>query len=496
MNYVDDLRTAQALWDHLPLGVFVADDLGVVRIVNERALKMTGWDTPEQVIGRSALEFVVPDDLAFVVGGLARTDDFPDVVLGPFRIRYIAKDGSTHWSECWAHRAPDGLGFDGHVVTIASESVSERLATAMRGIATGAEIDASLHDVAAALGAYPVSAAACVLSVDDDRATCAAGSWPLALPPDHGRGDTPWERCANGGPDVDAMTDDLPAAWRDEARQVGLEAVWTRAIDVDGTRRGVLVMWRRMRVDATPNQQRHIQDALDVAALAFSQHDHRSRLARAAHTDHLTGVGNRAHLDQMVAAGIDPAGVLYVDLDGFKSVNDRLGHGAGDDVLRHVADRLAGVAAPTDQLYRVGGDEFVVLCGVAPHRVDADAVAALAGRVVDTIGRPFVIDGEIVEISATVGVAFARHDLDVHGMLEQADLALLGAKRAGKRRWGDDVAAPCGAIAGGRAPWRVPAPGEGQTPSGTDRRSTRTRRPAPGEGLTPSGVVDRRPERV
>lgn len=439
MHDLHDLRSARALWDHLPLGVFVADDSGIVRLVNARALAMTGWERADQVVGRSALDFVVHDDLAFVAEGLARSDDFPDVVLGPFRVRYIARDGGTHWSECWAYHTPDGLGFDGHIVTIAAESVAERLATALRGIATGAEIGTSLENVAAALGAFPVAATASVLTVDRGQAASSSGPFPFGLLAGGAEADAPWGRCAGGGPDDDRTADQLPSPWRDAALRAGVGAIWTRGIDVDGQRRGVLVMARGMRVDPTPNQLRHIRDALDVAALAFSQHDHRSRLARAADTDHLTGVGNRARFDQAIAAGVQPSGVLYVDLDGFKSVNDRFGHRVGDVVLRDVADRLVRTTGSGDRIYRIGGDEFVVLCGVAPDPVEPSVVASVAARVVDAIGRPFHVDDESIEISATVGVAYRRPGVGVHDLLELADRALLGAKRAGKRRWSDGV---------------------------------------------------------
>ena len=440
MHPISDLETARALWDHLPLGVLVLDQFGVVRIVNDRALTMTGWEAAEEVLGRSVFDFVVDEDVGFVSAGIARGDDFPGVVLGPFRVRYIARDGGIHWSECWAYGAPETLGFAGHLVTLSAESVSERLGTAMRGIAGGVDLDASLRDVAAALDAYPVVATATVLSLKNQRQVSASGTWPLDLQPSEGAADTPWELCARGGHGGDFPTTDLPDAWRQEAERHQLGSVWVRAVDVDNSRRGVVVMWRKMAVVPSPNQERHIRDTLDIAVLAYSQHDHRSRLSRAAHRDHLTGAHNRARLDQVTASGIEPSGVLYVDLDGFKAVNDRHGHHTGDQVLRTVTERIERVIGPRDQLYRVGGDEFVVLCGIAPHRLDPDALTALAGNVVDAIGQPLVVDGRTIDIGASVGVSYDAGHVTVRTMLEHADREMLTAKRAGKRQWNVDRA--------------------------------------------------------
>ncbi|WP_369136631.1 EAL domain-containing protein [Modestobacter versicolor] len=154
--------------------------------------------------------------------------------------------------------------------------------------------------------------------------------------------------------------------------------------------------------------------------------------------DSLTGLANRAlvrrALDERLAGGPPcTVGVLFCDLDEFKAVNDRLGHEAGDDLLRQVADRLRGCVRPGDLLARLGGDEFVVvLAGTA----DRDVLTAVGERVLAALRRPFSLDGDPVRIGASVGGALGERTgpAAVSDLLRDADAAMYEAKRAGRGR--------------------------------------------------------------
>jgi diguanylate cyclase (GGDEF)-like protein len=160
--------------------------------------------------------------------------------------------------------------------------------------------------------------------------------------------------------------------------------------------------------------------------------------------DPLTGLPNRRMLDEwgneLLAAGGDPSrlAVLYVDLDGFKGVNDTLGHQAGDLLLLAFSRRIARAVRPVDVVGRLGGDEFAVLL----HEVDEATATAVADRVVQAALQPFSIQDRQLYLSASVGIAVGR-DLPVapgrsplDALLQQADAAMLRAKRAGKARTG------------------------------------------------------------
>jgi diguanylate cyclase (GGDEF)-like protein len=164
---------------------------------------------------------------------------------------------------------------------------------------------------------------------------------------------------------------------------------------------------------------------------------------REAVTDDLTGLGNRRYLMARLERAIAEAAgehqdlaLLLVDLDGFKELNDTLGHHAGDEVLRQIGPRLAGVLREHDTLARLGGDEFAVIL-----RPGDEAAASAAGlRLRASLEQSFAVGGIRVHIDASVGIAmFPAHALDGLGLLQRADVAMYEAKRT---RTGHEVYLP------------------------------------------------------
>lgn len=161
--------------------------------------------------------------------------------------------------------------------------------------------------------------------------------------------------------------------------------------------------------------------------LALRNVQARQRLAAQAATDALTGLTNRAAFEQAVAATLAsgvPAAVLYLDMDGFKKINDEWGHAAGDDVLRHIAVRLRQAVRTTDLCARLGGDEFAVLMpGVSRRRATevSDRLSAL-------LSGPMIVAGRPIGVAASIGVAVGGDD--AAQLIEAADHAMYSAKRA------------------------------------------------------------------
>ncbi|MEP6464186.1 MAG: EAL domain-containing protein, partial [Frankiaceae bacterium] len=184
------------------------------------------------------------------------------------------------------------------------------------------------------------------------------------------------------------------------------------------------------------------QRALEALVAVASESLERRRLVEAmaylAQHDPLTTLGNRTVLmDRMERAvraasrsGRPPC-VLYVDLDGFKKVNDRMGHHAGDRLLIAVAERLITCTRETDTLARLGGDEFALLLEDAAD--DREALD-VADRIVARLTDVFVIDGSDVRISCSIGLAFGRGVTNSADLLRNADLALYRAKKLGRSR--------------------------------------------------------------
>jgi diguanylate cyclase (GGDEF)-like protein/PAS domain S-box-containing protein len=158
------------------------------------------------------------------------------------------------------------------------------------------------------------------------------------------------------------------------------------------------------------------------------------RLRYLAYHDHLTGLPNRALLverlrDQLQRTDPGPAALMFLDLDGFKRVNDSWGHDAGDAVLTEAARRLVRVTGQKDLVARFGGDEFAVL--VAPR--DKEAVLLLARSISTTLSLPHVVDGRVLRVGPSIGVAFADPSYDADRLIRHADVAMYEAKQRGER---------------------------------------------------------------
>ncbi|MYM24162.1 EAL domain-containing protein [Duganella sp. FT135W] len=172
------------------------------------------------------------------------------------------------------------------------------------------------------------------------------------------------------------------------------------------------------------------------AALA-AQRDTEMRLDFIAHHDSLTGLPNRLQLQMQLEHGVAYArrhesllAVLFIDIDHFKTINDTLGHDAGDQVLVQFAQRLRQCVREVDTVARQGGDEFIVL--LTELRTGADA-QQVAEKIMKAIAEPFVISGGLMPVAASIGVAvYPDDDEDIETLVEKADLAMYAAKQRGK----------------------------------------------------------------
>jgi diguanylate cyclase (GGDEF)-like protein len=190
--------------------------------------------------------------------------------------------------------------------------------------------------------------------------------------------------------------------------------------------------------------QQHLQAALQqIEALAESNAVLRQRLKKLAkkyaqarslaYHDELTGLPNRSLLLDRLKQAIGqsarhqkPLALLFIDLDRFKSVNDRLGHAAGDKLLQLTAERLAACIRYGDTACRYGGDEFVLML---PEIEGQESVAAVADKIRAHLSVPFIVDGNIVAITASIGIAIYRADgQNCSDLLKQADIAMYQAK--------------------------------------------------------------------
>jgi diguanylate cyclase (GGDEF)-like protein len=183
-----------------------------------------------------------------------------------------------------------------------------------------------------------------------------------------------------------------------------------------------------------------VHNMLEVRLLHEAARNHGKMLESLALNDPLTGLANRRLLSDRMSMAIVHArrnksamAVVYLDLDGFKQINDTLGHGAGDVLLKMVAGRLVATVREEDTVARLGGDEFIIALW---HISGADYAATVALKVIEAVSQPYDIEGHTVSITTSAGVGiYPVHGEDADTLMKSADLALYEAKRTGKNAY-------------------------------------------------------------
>ncbi|WP_377705739.1 diguanylate cyclase domain-containing protein [Pseudoduganella sp. UC29_71] len=184
---------------------------------------------------------------------------------------------------------------------------------------------------------------------------------------------------------------------------------------------------------------KRIHNMLEVRLLYKELAQYSKQQQELALHDPLTGLPNRRLLEDRIATTLQhaarhqhKAAVMYLDLDGFKAINDTHGHACGDEILKLVAGRLVGSSRKEDTVARVGGDEFVIVLGEVSTLGDAQEPAS---KLIEVVSEPYQVGALTLQLSTSIGIAlYPEHADNVQALIEKADQALYDAKRAGKNR--------------------------------------------------------------
>jgi diguanylate cyclase (GGDEF)-like protein len=246
------------------------------------------------------------------------------------------------------------------------------------------------------------------------------------------RTSTIWSRCSTTtAHDCKVALDDLGAGYSSLNLLVRLRPDIVK-LDKDGT-----TWWNELHLSPVRSESGKLTHYLGYQHDVTDRVEAEEALARQAMQDSLTGLANRSHLLQQLHAALDSAAaaghavaVLFIDLDGFKVVNDTHGHAAGDSVLIQVADRLRAVLRASDLICRNGGDEFVAVL----HDLDLLDAARIAERaahdVTVSLQRPFVAGPGLVTLGGSVGVAlYPQNGATPDRLLAVADSDMYQAKK-------------------------------------------------------------------
>ena len=313
-------------------------------------------------------------------------------------------------------------------------------------IAGNASLDDTLDLVVAVMGAEILEGDGVVQYREPEGGASRTRASQVLGP--HQRGETrlenaPWDVAMRTGLPQASPVRDLDPLVAEEAVVRGHTWCWAWPLTTqdrpDGPADGCLVLWRKLDEPPDHTCRASMARLVRLTTLLFEREVNARALRHAALHDALTGLANRANFFERLQDALDdPAqgplvGVVYIDLDGFKPINDSLGHGFGDAVLRQVATRLRVAVRAEDLVARIGGDEFTVLC---PGINEARELEVLAERLLEAVRPPMVLGDDTVAVGASIGIAMAAPgscSLDV--LIDAADQALCAVKASQKGSW-------------------------------------------------------------
>lgn len=440
----------RALVQHSHDLVSIYDDEGRFVFASPSHQRALGYD-PAELIGTVAVDMLHPDEADDVSRKFAE-QLLVTGVPSPIEHRVRHHDGSWRWLESVAMMFTHDPGIGGVLCNARditdrrrAESIATEQSRILEAIARGAPLDISLDAVARLVDIWIPEGRTALTIVDPDTLLLRVVAAPNVPEPCVAVLDgLPVPTEGDSIPDAVSRFEIRPTGPGEAATTLvehGFHAWWGRpVVDAGGgrtTHLGAVIVLRTDTTAPGPGDQRLLDAAGSVTAIAVERERTQTRLSHQALHDTLTGLPNREQaLDRLRRigrherqGGADVA-VLFLDLDRFKVLNDSLGHDAGDRLLVEMGRRLDDALRPGDLVARFGGDEFVIVC----EQLDGvDAAHALADRLLRVTRAPFDLDGLETVITASIGIAVADGRAP-EALLRDADAAMYRAKEKGRDR--------------------------------------------------------------
>jgi diguanylate cyclase (GGDEF)-like protein/PAS domain S-box-containing protein len=442
--------------DHPPLATVMDLLLDAVCVVDRQGRYLfvsTGFERilgyrADEVVGSLMIDLVHPDDRERTVQAAH------EIMAGQpklhFQNRYLCKDGRVvdiQWSARWSEdeRVRIAVGHD-----ITELKRAEAMQAALLAISEAAHADGDLaalfsriHQIIGAL----LPATNCFVALHD--AECGIVEFPYFVDQ---RGDVPaplpldaptlCNEVIRSGQALLLTRDhlaELPAHLQAVVGHDALDWLGVPLRTVNGVIGALVIRSYNGAARYSGPDKLLLQFVSSQIASAIERKRGRSWLEHLAGHDPLTDLSNRNRFHEQLEGALATAlrehqqfALLYLDLDGFKQVNDRHGHDVGDLLLREAGQRIRQCVRQTDAVGRLGGDEFVALLhGIA----DTQRAFAIAEKIRSALERPFQLEGRILQISASIGIAFyPEHGTEKKPLLRHADNAMYAAKRKGGNR--------------------------------------------------------------
>lgn len=430
---------------HLPAPVLVVDRAGMILYGNVAAARMGGWDLVSQ-IGTNVLEYVDPEHVEQIAAAFfelvdSEQSNHPETVhWAPITTFMVTLDGQSVPVIVTGSGHLDDPEVQGIVYDIRPAFEQDILRRGLAGLAHGEPIDNILELITDMVSLPPLRLDAAVLERRRDGTYRVIGATNDTLESivAEARDPQPWNKTADS-PTL-TLVSQFPGGVGEDLFAAGYREFWHTCPDVDDDHRYRIVAAGRVIHRPAGGQIDRLASANELASVVLLRARADAMLEHLATHDGLTALPNREGFrrqagELLASSEADEAALLFIDLDGFKAVNDAHGHAAGDHVLETVAYRLMSVTRAIDLVARLGGDEFVILVGATSNRpVSRSRVQVIADRALVEINRAIDVGGAQVTIAASIGAIIAATPVELDDLLRRADAAMYEAKRGGGQR--------------------------------------------------------------
>jgi len=423
-----------------PSALLVVNELGEIIYGNRALQQLGGWEQKVGV-GSQILDYLHPDDVDEVAAAffeLASTEPSADSSGAPWasiNTRLIASNG---------HVIPvvvtgaSGLGdpeVGGILYDIRPAHEQDILRRGLTGLAQGEPIDTILRLITDMVALPPLRLDAALLEPRGDGTYRIIGATDPTLEAilQDASDPQPWN--SDGRTPVRTVVSQFPGGVGEDLFAAGYREFWhvaPEASDDPNTYR--LIACSPDNQTPAVGQIDRLSRANELAGVVLLRARADALLEHSATHDRLTQLPNREGFyrqasEAMQSSSSETAALMFIDLDGFKKVNDAHGHAAGDKVLQAVAHRLVSVTRSIDLVGRLGGDEFVILVGAGKGRpADQSRVRVIAARALQELRRAIDIGDGTVSIAASIGAAIASMPAELDDLLASADAAMYEAK--------------------------------------------------------------------
>ncbi len=424
----------------LPAPVVVVTDQGQIIYINQALELMGGWDRASAV-GNNIIEYVHPDDVQELTESffdLASSDDSNTFEMTPWAsvsTRLIASNGQVIPVEVTGAGGLLDPQINAIIYDVRPGHEQDILRQSLTGLAQGEPIDSILQLITDMIALPPLGLDAAVLEPRGDGTYRIIGATKpeLAAILQSAHDPQPWN--AAGATPQRTIVSRFPGGIGEDLFVAGYREFWHVAPEpADDPTSYRIVACGQVIQQPAAGQIARLSRANELASVVLLRARADALLEHSATHDRLTKLPNREgfhrHATEVLAENHgDTAAMLFIDLDGFKGVNDDHGHAAGDRVLQTVAKRLLSVTRSVDMVARLGGDEFVILVGASADRPANHArVRVIADRTLQELSREIDTGATNVSIAASIGAVITPMPTTPEVLLAKADAAMYEAK--------------------------------------------------------------------